>query len=284
MQEKKIAIITDSACDLTDELLAQYQIKFVPLRLVYKGGELRDRVEISPDEVYALLPSEVPKTSLPLPEDVSRVYDELADEGYTDAVHICISSGLSGTYNMVRMIAADYERMNVRVVDSKSLSMEEGFIVLNCARMLEKTQDADEIAAYAHSLRERSAGMFVIRTLEYLRKGGRIGLVEGVLGTMLQLKPVIFVNDDGIYETIAKARGHINALEALVREITGRFSQKAIQLAVVHGSVPAEGEKLLERLKNALNVQESFLVPVSPVLGVHTGPGLLGVIACQLSS
>ena len=282
MQEKKTAIITDSACDLSDALLNEYNIKFVPLRLVYKGGEQRDRVEISPDEVYQLLPTEVPKTSLPLPEDVTNVYDQLADEGYTDAVHICISSGLSGTYNMIRMIAGDYERMNVRVVDSKTLSMQEGLITLDCARMLKKTQDADEIAAYAHTLRDRSAGMFVIRTLEYLRKGGRIGLVEGVLGTMLQLKPVIYVNDDGVYETISKARGHANALESLVKDIVARFSKVRVQLAIVHGSVPEEGERLLERLKGLLNVEESFVVPVSPVLGVHTGPGLLGVIACQI--
>jgi len=159
--------------------------------------------------------------------------------------------------------------------------MHEGLIVLNCARMLERTGDPDAVVAYAQSLRERSAGMFVIRTLEYLRKGGRIGLVEGVLGTVLNLKPVIFVNDDGVYETLAKARGHANAIEAMVHEITERFQQARIQLAVVYGSVPAEGEKLLNRLKSLLNVEESFLVPVSPVLGVHTGPGLLGVIACQ---
>lgn len=282
MPNNRIAIITDSACDLPDDLLNQYNIQYVPLRMVYTGGELRDRVEITPDEVYARLPQEVPKTSLPLPEDVMAVYDRLADEGYKDAIHICISSGLSGTYNMVRVMAADYTRMNVRVVDTLSLSMQEGLIVLNCARMLETTQDIDAVVEYAHRLRAHSAGMFVIRTLEYLRKGGRIGLVEGVLGTMLNLKPVIFINDDGIYETAAKARGHANAIESLVREFTNRFHKVPIQLAVVHGSVQAEGEKLLEKLKGLLNVTESFLVPVSPVLGVHTGPGLLGVIACQV--
>jgi len=282
MPERKTVIITDSACDLDDALLERYNIHYVPLRLVYRSGELRDRVEISSDRVYEKLSEEVPKTSLPLPEDVTNLYDRLADSGYTDAVHISISSGLSGTYNMVRMIAEGYGRMNVRVVDSKTLSMQEGMIVLCCGRMLEKTQDPEEIAAYAESLRGNSLGMFVIRTLEYLRKGGRIGLVEGVLGTMLQLKPVIFVNADGVYETLAKARGHVNALEAMVREITARFSKATVRLAVVHGSAPADGEKLLERLKGLLAVEESFLVQVSPVLGVHTGPGLLGVIALQI--
>lgn len=279
---KKIAVITDSACDLTDEIMARYNIRFVPLRLAFTGGEVRDRVEISPDQVYAMLQNEIPKSSLPLPSDVTDLYDELADDGYTDALHICISSGLSGTYNMVKMLAEDYTRLNVRVVDTRSLSMQEGLIVINCARMLQKTRDLDEVVAYAETLRENSLGMFVIRTLEYLRKGGRIGLVEGVLGTMLQLKPVIFVNSDGIYETLAKARGHVNAIEALVREISTRFQKAKVQLAVVHGAAPAEGEKLLERLKGLLNVEEAFLMNVSPVLGVHTGPGLLGVIAQKI--
>ena len=274
MPIRKTAIVTDSACDLENSLLEKYHIKFVPLRLVYQGGEVRDRLEVSAEQVYDMLSREIPKTSLPLPEDVLRVYDELADEGYTDAVHISISSGLSGTYNMVRILASEYKRLNVRVVDSKTLSMQEGLIVLSCARLLEKTQDVEEIAAYAVALREKSLGMFVIRTLEYLRKGGRIGLVEGVLGTMLQIKPVIFVNTDGIYQTIAKARGHVNALDAMLREMARRFSGARVRLAVVHGAAPEEGGKLLARLRGLLNIEEEFLCPVSPVLGVHTGAGL----------
>ncbi|MDR0898583.1 MAG: DegV family protein [Oscillospiraceae bacterium] len=283
MQDKKIAMITDSACDIPDELLARYGIHYVPLRLIYRDGEVRDRVEISPEEVYAIMSESLPKTSLPLPEDVTSLYDRLADEGYTDAIHICISSGLSGTYNMVNMLAKEYTRLNIRVVDTKSLSMQEGLVVLACARKLEETGDIDEVVALAQTVREKSLGMFVIRTLEYLRKGGRIGLVEGVLGTMLQLKPVIFVNQDGIYETLAKARGYANALEVLVREVTNRFNKSRIALAVIHGAAPQEGAKLLERLKGMLNIEESFLLPCSPVLGVHTGPGLLGVIAYDLN-
>ncbi|HML46383.1 MAG TPA: DegV family protein [Clostridia bacterium] len=123
--------------------------------------------------------------------------------------------------------------------------------------------------------------MFVIRTLEYLRKGGRIGLVEGVLGTMLQLKPVIFVNDDGIYQTLVKARGYANAIECMLREIAERFGRTRVKLAVVHGSAQPEAEGLMGRLQSALNVAESYILQVSPVLGAHTGPSLVGIIACE---
>lgn len=282
VQDKKIAIVTDSASDLSDSILEKYNIRYVSLRIVYRDKEFRDRTEISPQQIYDLLDVELPKTSLPLLEDVETLYNELADEGYTDVIHICISSGLSGTYNMVAMYGKEYTRMRVHAFDTKTLSMQEGIIVLLCARMLEQTQDVNEILAYAQKLRDNSAGIFVVRTLEYLRKGGRIGLVEGVLGTMLQLKPIIWVNDDGIYETIAKVRGHGNAMDVLIRECTNRFQKAKVVLAVMHGSALSDAEKLVDRLKGVLNIEELFVENVSPVLGVHTGPGLLAVIACKV--
>ena len=136
--------------------------------------------------------------------------------------------------------------------------------MLGCAPFKKDQDPANRRVCGAFA--QNSLGMFVIRTLEYLRKGGRIGLVEGVLGTMLQLKPVIYVNGDGVYETLAKARGHANALETLVREVSTRFNKARVRLAVVHGQAAAEAEKLLERLKGLLDVEESFLV-LSAVLG-----------------
>lgn len=282
MQEKKIAIVTDSASDLTDDLLERHNIRYVSLRIVYGDKEYRDRTEISPEQIYDLMDVQLPKTSLPLVEDVENLYNELADEGYTDVIHVCISSGLSGTYNMVAMHGKEYTRMRVHAFDSKTLSMQEGIIALLCARMREQTQDVDEILAYAKKLRDNSTGIFVVRTLEYLRKGGRIGLVEGVLGTMLQLKPIIWVNDDGIYETIAKVRGHRNAIEMLIHECTNRFQKAKVVLAVMHGSAQSDAEKLVERLKSVLNIEEVFVGNVSPVLGVHTGPGLLAVMGFKV--
>ena len=282
MPEKKIAIVTDSACDLPDSILQKYDIRFISLRMVCRGGEYRDRREITDEEIYAMLDTELPKTSLPLFEDMEATYDALADEGYTDVIHLCISSGLSGTFNAVAMFATEYTRLNVHVFDTKTLSMQQGIIVLLCARMLKHSQDIDEILAYAQKLRDNSAGYFIVRTLEYLRKGGRIGLVEGVLGTVLQLKPIIWVNDDGIYETVAKVRGHGHAVDTLIKECQKRFEKAKVMLAVVHGSAQADAEKLLDRLKGVLNIEESFLGTVSPVLGIHTGPGLLAVIACRV--
>lgn len=279
-EQRKIVVVTDSSCDLSDEQLAQYGIEMISLRVVCQNAEYRDRVDIGQDELYEIMEHELPKTSLPLPEDVGALYDRLVREGATDVIHLSISAGLSGTYNMVRMIAEDYQgRVAIRVVDSQTLSTGLGMMALEAAKAVASGSDAEEAIQKALAVRKTQLGMFVIRTLEFLRKGGRIGMVEGVVGSILQIKPIIFVNDDGVYQTLAKARGYKNAVETMVQEAISKFGKSKISLSVVHGRALEEAQNLLERLKGCLNVVESFVTPVSPVLAIHTGPGLLGIVA-----
>lgn len=279
-QTRKIALVTDSSCDLSDEQLQAYGIRMISLRIVFQNAEYRDRVELSEAQLYDMLKTELPKTSLPLPEDVSTLYDGLVAEGYTDVVHLCISSGLSGTYNMVRMIVEDYKaQMNIRVVDSQTLSTGLGAMVLVAAQALEAGEDPDSAVQKAKNARSSQLGMFVIRTLEYLRKGGRIGLVEGMVGNLLQIKPIIFINDDGVYQTLAKARGYKAAVETMMQEAVQRFGKAKINLSVVHGQALEDAQALMDKLKQTLNIAQSMIRPVSPVLAVHTGPGLLGIVA-----
>ena len=275
----RTAIITDSSCDLTDEQMSAHHIHMISLRIICQKAEYRDRVELTDAELYELLKTELPKTSLPLPEDVSNLYDQLLEEGVTDVVHLCISSGLSGTYNMVRMITEDYQdKMNIRVVDTKTLSMGLGSMVLSLADLLEAGEDPDTAIEKVMTMRKSQLSVFIIRTLEYLRKGGRIGLVEGVVGNLLQIKPIIFVNDEGIYQTLAKARGYKGAIDTMAQEIASRFGQAKVSLSIVHGQALEDAQALMEKLKNMLNTASIIIRPVSPVLAVHTGPGLLGVI------
>lgn len=280
-KSRKTVIVTDSSCDLSDEQLSRYQIRLISLRVVCQNAEYRDRVDIQEEELYELLTRELPKTSLPLPEDVAGLYERLAEEDVTDVIHLSISSGLSGTYNMVRMITEDYqERMRIHVVDSKTLSTGLGMMVLAAARALEDGATPEEAIERAQRVRETQLGMFVIRTLEFLRKGGRIGLVEGVMGSILQIKPVIFVNNDGVYQTLAKARGYKGAVEAMMQEAKRFFGDAKVELSVVNGKAREDAEKLLERIKGELDVAEgAFISSVSPVLAIHTGPGLLGIVA-----
>jgi DegV family protein with EDD domain len=280
--QPKTAVITDSSCDLSDEQLQRYNIRMISLRIICQNAEYRDRVDLSHDQIYGLMDQELPKTSLPLPEDIHAIYTQLIEDGYTDVIHLCISSGLSGTWNMVRILAEDYkDQLNIRVIDSKTLSTGLGFMVLAAAKALEKGADPDTAVRAAQTVRSTQLAMFVIRTLEFLRKGGRIGLVEGMMGSLLQIKPIVFVNDDGIYETLAKARGYKSAVETMIQEAVKRFGKTKIDLSVVHGHAQEEAQSLMDRLKLALNIAGNCITSVSPVLAIHTGRGLLGIIAYE---
>lgn len=278
--DRKIAVVTDTSSDLKDEQLALYGIRMVSLRVLCQDGEFRDRVDISNDELFERLKTELPKSSLPLPGDVAEVYNSLIDEGCTEILHISMSSGLSGTFNMVRLVAETYEdKVPITVFDSKTLSMGLGMLVLEACRVLTETGDVQAAVSHISRLRDSQLGCFVIRTLEFLRKGGRIGLVEGVVGTLLQLKPVIFVNPDGVYQTLAKARGYSGAVETMLKEVTSRFGSQKVRLAVVHAQALEDAEKLASKLKGLLNISDLHIAPISPTLAIHTGPGLVGVIA-----
>ena len=283
---ERVALVTDTSCDLSDEQLSQYGIRTVALRVATSQGEFRDRLEITQEQLYDLLQREVPKTSLPLPEDVSNLYRTLHDEGATSILHLSISGSLSGTFNMVSLLAEDFEDMKIHVFDSKTLSCGLGLLVLEAAESLQNGMSVEDTIALLEALpnwnhdgiREHQLGAFVIRTLEFLRKGGRIGRVEGAIGSLLQIKPVIYVNDEGVYNTLCKARGFSNALTAMVDEIIRRYQGHKVRLAVVHGAAYDDAVKLRDRLMERLDVVSSFISPVSPALAIHTGPGLLGAI------
>ncbi len=274
----RVALVADTACDLLDEQLERYDIRLVSLRVVTTQGEFRDRVEIGSEQVYEIMTDELPKTSLPLPEDVSALYRQLKEEGATRILHICMSGSLSGTYNMVSILADETEDLHVDVVDSQTLSCGAGLLVLEAAECLEKGMPVEAVITRLQELRKHQLGTFVIRTLEYLRKGGRIGLVEGVVGSLLQIKPVIYVNDDGVYATLVKARGFAKALTAMQDEFFKRYQGRKVRVAIVHGSAYEEARSLLETFRSKLDVASGFIAPVSPALAIHTGPGLLGAI------
>ncbi len=278
---EKIALVTDTACDLSDGQLAEYDIRAVPLRVATTQGEFRDRVEIDPDTLYELMKTELPKTSLPLPGDVSAVFRELLAAGADRVVHLSISSGLSGACNMARLVADEFPEGAVRVYDTKTLSAGEGLLTLAAARCFSQGMGIDETFAQLDRLRAGQLGTFVIQTLEFLRKGGRIGLVEGVVGSLLNIKPVIFVNPDGVYQTLVKARGFTKARDAMANSFFERYAGKRVHLAIVHGHAPEEAAALHEHFLDHLNVVDSFISPVSPALAIHTGPGLLGAIVME---
>lgn len=274
---EKIGIITDSTSDIPDQFVKDYGIEVVPLRILYKKGEYLDRVDIQPEDVYSRLKEEVPTTSLPRPGDFLDSLQKLKADGCTHVLVLHLSSGLSGTGQLLRNIAEDVKDMVVQVSDSKSISMGLGIQVMEAARAVRNKMSFEAVCAAADQARNNSTVHFVLDTLEYLKRGGRIGRVAGTIGQVLNVKPIIYVNQEGIYETAAKVRGRRQSLEKLVEIAKERLSVPSI-LSVCHGAAEAEMEYLVNALQNLDTVKELIVSHVSPVIGVHTGPGTVGLV------
>lgn len=274
---KKIAIITDSSCDLPVDIIKKFDIEVIPLRIIYKEGEYRDGVDITPDEVYDRLENEVPKTSMPSPADIIHTFQKLQDEGYTHCLVITLSSGLSGTYNTFKMVAQDF-KMDIEVIDSKGLSWVLGFLVMEAARLIQEKIDFREIIETIEHAKAKIKGFFIVDTLEYLKEGGRIGKVAATLGSMLNLKPIIAIDEEGKYYPFSIARGKKQALKKMMEPVLEQIKSTKSSIAILQGRAEKEAEALLERFKELENVCELYISSISPALVVHTGPGLLGLV------
>lgn len=278
---KKIAILSDSACDLPDQIIEKYNIKILPLRIIYSDAEYRDRVDIQPQQVYDNIENEVPKTSLPTPDDIIRTFDTLAEDGYTDAIFVTISSNLSGTHNLVKLLSEDYDKLNIKVYDSKTLSMFLGFIVKEAASIA-GAQSMEAIFSKMQEVRDKLKGCYVLKTLTYLKKGGRIGKVEGTVGELFKIKPIIGISDEGVYYTMDKIRGRKKSIKRIKEMIAEEFKDKTYNIAIIHGGAEKEAKELFEYIKKIGKINESYISQISPALGVHTGPGLIGFAGYEI--
>lgn len=274
---EKIAIITDSAADLPIDLLKKYNINVLPFRVIYSNKEYEDGVTIHPEEVYSNLEKEIPTTSLPNIQKIEDTLCSLEENGYTHVIAIHISHALSGTANSVRLALENHPNLTSFLYDTKTLSIAQGIIVLNTAKLIEQGKSFEEIVNTLPMFRKNVNLYFTLNTLEYLKKGGRIGKVAGTVGELLNLKPIIIVDDTGVYQTYAKLRGRkqsINKLKSIAQEYlsTGR----KYDIWVMDGYSKEEGDLLFDYLKTLPNINEIHRGIIGPSLGVHTGPGLVG--------
>ncbi len=279
----KTAVITDSGCNLTNEYISKTENLFVvPLGITIDDKHYRDQVDISSSEVYEQIDKSHIKSSLPSIGDITKQIEEVVAKGYDSIFFITISSGLSGTYNAVRLAVEDMD-YDITLYDTKTLSMAQGLLVQEAVKQIADGKTPKEAIEVLEDIRyKKLLAVYTIDTLKYLRAGGRIGKVEGTIGDILKIKPIITVNDDGVYETIEKARGNRRALSKTIDVLTKRYENKEMKIVVHYGNEYDKAVMLLERLKERLNVVESSIVELTPVLGIHTGPGLIAVIAQEL--
>lgn len=276
----KIAIITDSTAYLPQEYLEQYRITVTPQILIWEGQTYRDGVDIQPGEFYERLKTAkiMPTTSQVSAMDMQKTFSGLLEQGY-DILGIFISSKLSGTLQ-----SAIYGRENlakgkekVEIIDSNTTCMAMGFQVLAAARAVADGATINECKAQIEKARASSGFYFVVDTLEFLHRGGRIGGAQRLLGTALNLKPILAVQD-GRVEAMERIRTKGKAVERMVEIIAEQTVGKSpVRLAVLHANVPVEAKVLVERASALINPAEIILTSISPVVGTHTGPGTLGL-------
>jgi DegV family protein with EDD domain len=272
---QSVAIVTDSTADLPPELAALRAITVVPLTLNFDGQSLLDGVDIRPDEFYRRLHSVTthPTTSQPSPGQFAGVYKSLLAD-HDSVVSIHISQKLSGTYESARQAAAMTDASRVRVIDSELVSMSLGLITLAASSLAASGKDAAAIEAKVLEMRPSIQTYFSVATLEFLRRGGRIGRASALVGSVLQVKPVLCIRD-GLVTPLERVRTFERALNRVI-ELT-REVDRGHGVCVIVGHADAEADA--QRIGRELDpIAETLMIqPLGPVVGAHAGPGVVGV-------
>lgn len=278
MNDQKTAILIDSGCDVPEVVRQQYDIRIIPLRVIYPEKDYRDGIDIDPMMVYNRFPNEFPSTSTPSIAEVMDEYENLKNEGFEHVIAITISSGLSGTNNTFRLAALEVEDLDVFVFDSRNISMGAGVFAIWAARQLKLGKPFHEVVSGMQEKIRDSKVFFYMDTLKYLQRGGRIGRVAGAIGSVLQIKPIISCDETGTYYTEAKIRGaklaKIKLAEQVVRYCFGHKTWVIIEEGNAHEEAMALQKMLEDTLHNA---EILFEKQITATMAINTGPGLVGV-------
>lgn len=277
---EKIALLTDSTADLTPAMREGKPIYVVPLKIRCDDGEFSDGVDIFAQDVYdRLRRGELPRTSLPEGGVVSDTLNQIRADGYEKVIAVMLSGGLSGTYNLVRVQAEQTEDLDIAVFDSRSGSLGIGIIVLQLWEEIQAGTGWDKlIHERVPHLVDNTFPFFSVDTLEYLRRGGRIGRITALAGTMLSIKPIITFSEDGQLQSIAKVRGRKQVQDKIVELLRSKFrAGKRYNLGVANGGAPAEmaelSEKMRARFPNFVHCWEGAM---DATLSVYIGDGVIG--------
>ena len=273
-----IKIVTDSTCDLPQDLLQEYGINIVPLYINFGDQGYLDGVEITRQEFYERLPDSdpLPTTATPGVDAFKQVYEDLADGGASEILSIHISISLSATVDVARTAANETKKVPVTVLDSQQLSLGTGFLVLSAAKAAAEGKSMDEIVSMLNEQTSRTYVIAALDTLEYLKRSGRMNAVVARLGSVLKIKPILIMHDGE--PTGERVRTRERALARLIEFISELGPLE--ELALVHTNAAQEAKELFQRSKHLFaNQEEPLSVDVTPALGTNIGPGVVG-FAC----
>ena len=279
-------IVTDSGFDLAKQQIGDFNIHTLPLKLTLSGVSYRSGVDIQPEEFYQLLEKtdDMPFTSVPSPGEFLEIYQRVAKQD-PDILSIHISSGLSGTFNSARTAAEQVEDANITMVDTRSLSVEMGWQVEAAVRAVKAGWETDQILSLMKKVREVSEIIFTLPDLSYLIHGGRISHLKGLLASLLGIKPLIGVDkEDGKYYDRGRARTFKRAIQAIPNYIAEKFPPGTpLRVQTGHANNPDAADQLHEAMEKTFKCEWLPECSISPVLGAHTGRGLVGLVFAPLS-
>lgn len=276
----KIALVTDSTAYMPPELVKKYNISVAPQIVIWGDQTYKDGIDIDSSEFFTRLKTakEMPTTAQVSVVSFQEIFQDLVSKGF-EVLALLISTKLSGT---IQSAVQAKELMNsagekVHIVDSQSVAMALGFQAIAVARAIEQGANLKEAITLAEKLHEHTGVFFAVDTLEFLHRGGRIGGAQRFIGTMLNMKPILAIQEgrvEGIERIRTKAKAHDRILELTIEKVNQR---SPVHLATLHANAMEDARALLTRAEQALNPAESFLTEVSPTVGTHAGPGTVGL-------
>lgn len=275
---RRIAVVTDSTADIPRALVEEYNIQVAPQILIMGTQTWRDGVDIDSPTFYELLrtSSVFPTTSQPSAADFMELFAELSREAEGIAA-VLVSNELSGTLNSALTAAANLPDIPIEIVDSRAVSMQLGFAVLAAARSAAAGADLKTVADAARALIDKAHVYFIVDTLEYLHRGGRIGAAARLIGSALNLKPVLEIKD-GIVTPMTRVRTRRKALEKVQEILQQQLNEgDRVHMAVLHIAAPQEAAHFGEQLEARFQPMEMIHTECGPVVGAHAGPGTVGV-------
>lgn len=277
---QRVAIVTDSTADLPKELVEKYDIQVVPLNVIFGEETFKDGVDLDSHQFFdKLIISDVhPYTSQPSPGEFLEVYERLLED-YDAIVSIHISSKLSGTFQSAEIASQMLSGKDITVLDSYSVTLGIGQAVLAAAQASQEGKSKEDIIGAATKVIKSTRLLFTVETLEFLEKGGRIGKASALLGTLLNLHPILQIAD-GEVQAHSKVRGRMSKVIKAMVDASGKmvpFGSK-IKVAVIHSNAVDRVQELLNLVEDAYDVVSTVKALIGPVIGVHSGPGAVGLI------
>ena len=281
-----VRVICDSSINVPNSYLSSLRIVECPAIVIFGGEVYLNKVDILESEFYrrlAQLPkgSPLPTTAQPTPRQFTEAIEQVKAEGASSIVITTVSAKLSGTHNSAVQAAELEHDVPVFVWDTNSVSLGGGWQTIVAAEMAQAGASFEEIVATLPKLPQRIVTVFTVDTLKYLVAGGRLSPVQGMMGTLLNVKPMLII-DDGLLKPIGRERGRKSAKAALIDLVRNQVGDSPVRIAIVNANVPDEAKALEPAVREALNVQELIVVELGPVLAAQAGPGVIALGALQV--